>query len=431
MEQNVKKRSLGLKITCIVLAVLVGIFAVLGITFACVWNNEIATVGSFKKLRDRNDGNKEGAVYRMDVKGGFYFDEFLEQGGAKNDTELINFITNNITKGLIDMTIKETDIGCSSFTATTESGDKLFARNYDFDKTNICITLCDPGKGRHKSFSSVDLNYVGMDVDKDVTGLMNKVTCLAAPFAPLDGINDVGVSCGIYMSYQGPGENVAIATDQNDETKKNITSTTMLRMVLDYADDVDEAVELVSSYNLHDSAHTSFHYMIADATGKSAILEWVPADNAKDLTDTDGANRVLKVTYNTDERYGKTVSVDGRYTEYRNPDGVPFQWITNFLIEENYYEGTETEQMYGLDRYNHIYSRLKATDGVVKDDWAAMEILKEVGRRKWNGGGGCTVHSAVYNLTKKTATWVANENYSDQTAVYEYSLETGKLTRLA
>lgn len=43
-----------------------GIIAVLGITFVCVWGNEISTVNSIKKLRDRNDDNKEGAVYRMD-----------------------------------------------------------------------------------------------------------------------------------------------------------------------------------------------------------------------------------------------------------------------------------------------------------------------------------------------------------------------------
>ena len=46
-----------------------------------------------------------------------------------------------------------------------------------------------------------------------------------------------GVSCGIYMSYQGNLEEAnAVATNQNDPAKKDITSTTMLRMVLDYAD---------------------------------------------------------------------------------------------------------------------------------------------------------------------------------------------------
>ena len=110
------KKRLALRIVCIVLAAIFLVVAVLAISFASVWRNEISTVSSFKHLRARNDENKEGSVYRMDVKGGFYFDKFLKQGGASNDKELINFITNNITRGLIDMTIKETDIGCSSFT---------------------------------------------------------------------------------------------------------------------------------------------------------------------------------------------------------------------------------------------------------------------------------------------------------------------------
>ena len=60
-----------------------------------------------------------------------------------------------------------------------------------------------------------------------------------------------------------------------------------------------------------------------------------------------------------------------------------------------------------------------------------MQILKEVGRRTWKEGDGCTVHSVVYNLTKKTALWVANENFDDKTAIYEYSFETGKLENRA
>ena len=57
-----------------------------------------------------------------------------------------------------------------------------------------------------------------------------------------------------------------------------------------------------------------------------------------------------------------------------------------------------------------------------------MKILAEVGRRTWKPSqNGCTVHSAVYNLTEKTVLWVANENYGNDKAVYEYSFETGKL----
>lgn len=414
------KKRLIVKIVCIVLAVIFVLLAVFGITVACLWGNEISTLSSFKKLRARNDENDEGSVYRMDVKGGFYFDSFLKKGGASSDKELIGFITSSITKGLMKMDIGETDIGCSSFTAITPSNDVLFGRNYDFDKTNVCITLCNPGgKDRHKSISTVDLNYIGIDIDSDVGGLMDKITCLAAPFAPLDGINDAGVSCGIYMSYQGGvGDEGTVATDQKDPAKDNITSTTMLRMVLDYADDVDEAVELIQKYNLHDSANTSFHYMVADTSGKSAILEWLPV-NGTDATDNDGSARELVVTYNT----------DSMYADLRG-DGFQYQWITNFIIKdhERYYENDDAKT--GYDRYTHIYNRLKATNGVVADENAAMEILSEVGRRTWNGGGGCTVHSVVYNLTQKTVLWVANENYGDKTATYTYSLKTGKLTSL-
>ena len=40
-----------------------------------------------------DDAHLDGAVYYMDVKGGFYLDEFVAQGGASSDAELISFIT--------------------------------------------------------------------------------------------------------------------------------------------------------------------------------------------------------------------------------------------------------------------------------------------------------------------------------------------------
>ena len=191
----------------------------------------------------------------------------------------------------------------------------------------------------------------------------------------------------------------------------------MLRMILDYADDVDSAVELVKKYNLHDSANTSFHYMVADATGKSAILEWLPVDGT-DATDNDGAARELVVTYNTDEMY----------ETLRDGSDFKYQWITNFIVKDHDKYYADNDGKPGYDRYEHIYERLHATDGTVENEAAAMQILKEVGRRTWKPNGkGCTVHSAVFNLTKKTVMWVPNENYDDPTAVYTYSLETGKL----
>ena len=396
-EQKSEKKhmKLWLKIFLIVVAAILAIVIILIAVFFGIWSDEIATAMSFEHVRERDDSHEDGSVYSMEVEGGFYFDEFLEEGGAKNDSELISYITEHITKGLIDMGISTSDIGCAAFTAQTRDGDRLFARNYDFAKTNTCIVYTDAGNGRHATVSTVDLQFLSIDCDYDVSGLMDRITCLAAPFVPLDGMNDAGVSCGIFMSYQGEE---TTPTDVNTE-KPDLTSTTMLRLILDYADSVEEAVELVEQYDLHDSASTSFHYMVADSTGKSAILEWT---NGTDSTDNDGGARTLDVIYNDD---------DNRIGEEGKSD---YQWITNFIVLPDYYESDDDKP--GYDRYCHIYDQLSETEGVVEDEDAAMDILASVGRRTWNGGGGVTVHSVVYNLTDKTASWIPNEHYDDESA---------------
>ena len=394
------------KIVLRILIVILALVLAAGIFVYAIWGDELRTLASIELVRDRNDEHLDGAVYTMHVKGDFYLDEFVAQGGVKNDTELINFITEKITKGLIPMNITDPEIGCSSFTAVTEDGDRLFGRNYDFSKTNTCIVFTEKNEGRHASVSTVDLQFLGIDVNKNLDGLMDKITALAATYAPLDGINDAGVSCGIYMTYQGED---TVATDQNTD-KPDMTSTTLLRMILDYADDVDEAVEIASAYDMHDSAKTSYHYMVADASGRSAILEWV-ADN--DSTDNDGAARHLVVHYNdADDYVGEWEAASD------------FQWITNFIVAPGYYDGVDASEKKGFDRYEAIYQELSATDGVVADEQDAMEILKLVGRRSWNNddGNGCTVHSVVYNLTDKSMLWVSNENFDDPTAVFKISV---------
>ncbi|HHX20152.1 MAG TPA: linear amide C-N hydrolase [Clostridiales bacterium] len=398
-------RTKGKRIFRKIMAVLLAVVLILLAAVFFLWQDEIATVASLKMIRDRNDAHLDGAVYTMHVKGGFYLDDFVKQGGVKNDSELIRFVTKNITKGLIEIDISDPEIGCSAFTATTKDGDALFARNYDFSKTNTCIVFTEANAGRHASISSVDLQFLGIDVNKNVQGLKDKITCLTATYAPLDGINDAGVSCGIFMTYQG-GE-TTVATDQNTD-KPDFTSTTLLRLILDYAGSVEEAVDIASAYDMHDSAKTSYHYMVADASGKSVILEWVAGTDA---TDNDGSKRELKVTYNdADEHIGPMEAA----TDY--------QVITNFIIQPGYYDDSPAEDKKGYDRYLRIYEELNKTDGIVQDEQAAMDILRAVGRRGWDNDddNGCTVHSAIYNLTDKTVMWVPNENYTDPEAIFTF-----------
>ena len=401
-EKMPKWKKITLAIVLTILFLLIALFS----TFAIVWRNEISTLSSMKLVRVRNDAHLDGDVYMMEVNGGFYLDDFVAQGGVKSDSELIDFITSKITKGLIKMDIAESEIACSSFTAQTTDGDNLFARNYDFSKTNTCIVFTEKNKGRHATVSTVDLQFLGIDVNNGDLSLMDKITCLAAPYAPLDGMNDAGVSCGIYMTYQGAE---TVATNQNTD-KPDFTSTTLLRLILDYADNVEEAVEIAQKYDLHDSARTSYHYMVADSTGKSAILEWVAGT---DSTDNDGSKRELVVTYNDDDAH---IGINEANSNY--------QWITNFIIQPDYYDNEE--DMKGKDRYDKIYEELTNRNGVVDDENEAMEILGMVGRRTWKNddNNGCTVHSVVYNLTDKTVLWVSNENYDDPTAVFKFGIKS-------
>ena len=406
------KRSIGKRVLCGAACVLLVLILATGVAVYAMWHDELATLSSMTLVRERNDEHLDGAVYTMHVEGGFYLEEFIAQGGVESDSELIGFVTEKITKGLIPMAISDPEIGCASFTAQTADGDALFARNYDFAKTNVCIVFTEESGERHATISTVDLQFLGLDVNENVGSLMDRITCLAAPYAPLDGINDAGVSCGIYMSYQG---SETVATDQNTD-KPDLTSTTLLRLILDYADNVEEAVEIASAYDLHDSAGSSYHYMVADATGRSAILEWV---DGTDATDNDGSSRQLVVTYHDDDAHIGEAEGESNY-----------QWVTNFIIQPGYYQGSDGNAKKGYDRYDELYEQLSATDGVVADEWAAMEILGIIGRRSWNNddGNGCTVHSAVYNLTDKTMIWVSNENFEDPGAIFEFGFDRSHLT---
>ncbi len=408
-----KKMSKSLKITLISIAAIFGVFLILLTTVVGIWFNEIRTLSSINLLSSADASVSAGSTYEMEVKGDYYFDDFIAEGGASSDNELIDFIVKNITKGIIPIEMNAPEIGCAGFTAVTEDGDRLFGRNYDFSETSSMIVRTNPGDGRYASVSSADLGFLGLDPDTKLDGIMEKALTLAATYVPLDGVNEKGVSCGIFMSYQGvEGE---VTPTAQDTEKPDLTSTTMLRMVLDYADSVESAVELIKKYDLHDSAGTSFHYMIADSTGKSAVLEWV---NGSDNTDTDGSSRVLDVIYNDDDaRIGSTEGAND------------FQYVTNFILQKDYYAGQDASDVKGKDRYDRIAEMINPdglnVEGLIADEAYGLEILKEVGRRNWSvndDSNSLTIWSALYNLTDKTVTWVNNEKFDDPDNIFKYSV---------
>ena len=60
---------------------------------------------SIQQIVPAQQDNQSVPVYIMDVQGDYYFDDFLEQGGAENDSQMIDFVVGNITKGIIPVPV--------------------------------------------------------------------------------------------------------------------------------------------------------------------------------------------------------------------------------------------------------------------------------------------------------------------------------------
>ena len=405
----------ALKVTSLVLAAIITVFLLALAALSFVFRNEISAISSIELRKPRVENSLQGGIYQMTFTGDYYFEDYLAQGGAKNDRELLDFIMSKMTKGLLNLSIKTSKIGCSSFTAKKSDGQHIFARNYDLYTTNTSIVRVKGNKSRHASISTVDLSFINISPDRNVDNLISKAYCLAAPYAPLDGLNDAGVSCGIYMTYQGDGKTV-IATDQNTELP-DISPTALIRMILDYADSIDDAVKFAQSYDMHDSAGTSFHIMVADKSGRSAIFEWVNASNG---LDGDGSLRKLTVTYNDkDQHIG------------RREGEADFQWVTNFIIQPGYYAEYNDKALVGYDRYNIMYDELLKKGALFEDELSAMKLLQKVAQRTIRPDRKAddrvlTIHSVIYNLDDLSTLWCGNEQYSDVDGMFKYKYNPKK-----
>lgn len=107
----------------VLIGVGVGVIAIASIgvgTIYGIWNKELNSISSIKELIPAHSENRAGKVYEMTMDGDYYFDEFISQGGVSNDNELIQFIIDNITKGIIPIEMDAPEVGCSSFTVIDE-----------------------------------------------------------------------------------------------------------------------------------------------------------------------------------------------------------------------------------------------------------------------------------------------------------------------
>jgi hypothetical protein len=154
-----------------------------------------------------------------------------------------------------------TPYGCSLFLAGDEA-DPLFARNFDWDHGPAMMLFTDPPDG-HASVSMVDLRILGV---ADPTGA-DRDLLVDAPLLPVDGMNAEGLAIGL-----------AAVPDADPGTRPGrptVGGLRAIRLVLDEAATVDEAVAVFEEHNIDFSGGPPLHYLVADATGRSAVIEFV------------------------------------------------------------------------------------------------------------------------------------------------------------
>jgi len=256
------KKHRGLKITLSIAA------ALLAVILAGAWSmfgTQLTAANTIQKL---NDG-----LWSMEYRGGYGFDGFLSQGGAASDEEMAAYIASSLSHGFWnpDTSSVGSGYGCSTLAVKSPDGAALFGRNFDWAGCSTMVIHTVPEEG-YESVSTCCLDFLGFGVDwVPDGGITDKFMALAAVYVPLDGMNEKGLCAADLIVKDGQ------VTHQDTE-RPDLTTTSALRLVLDRAATVDEALELLEQYDMNFSIGASHHFSIADAAGRHAVVEYIDGE---------------------------------------------------------------------------------------------------------------------------------------------------------
>ncbi len=340
-----------------------------------IWTEQLNSLESISKVADN--------YYLMDYTYDYDLDTLLESNTGNSTTvgmllysfadvflqlnpqakEIISNLGMYIdidSKGVSEFFSGFSDVvsfGCTTFNASTPSGDKIFGRNYDYMDSPGMTVWTHPKDG-YASVSTVSLYFFGYSGSFLPEDLLTSLLTLLAPYIPVDGMNEKGLSIGV-LELETP------ETFQQTE-KKDITTTAVIRHVLDHAATVDEAVAIFNEFDMHDflGVGCTYHYQISDANGDTAIVEYA-----------NGETTVLR------------------------PDETGTLVATNFWLSE----GVEDPDGAGQDRYETAKSILSQKNYVVTES-EAMGILDatHIENEDLHGFICSTLWSVVFNNTDRT-----------------------------
>lgn len=300
------------------------------------------------------------------------FDEFLAQGGASSDGEVVRYLAENLLDNLNLGELLGHLFGCSTIAATSPAGEALFGRNFDWNTCNALVVASYPEDG-YASLSTANTDFITLGVGSSPVSSaleLDSVKTLAALYAPLDGMNEAGLAVSVNMIQDS-------ARIEQDTGKPDLTTTTAVRLLLNQAADVDEALELLGQYDLHGSMGMMVHFVLADKGGRSVVVEYV------------GNEMVV--------------------TE------APV--VTNFYLAEGEKYGIGTSQSH--ERYEILMDWLLQSETLTETE--LRDALSSVSKKQF-GEFESTEWSIVMNLTAGEARYYHRENYENS---YLFAIEGG------
>ena len=374
-----------------VLAWIVGVVAAICIAVAIIWAGEIGTIKTVKQVGDNQ------YLYQMEYKAAYDLDDLVSKDIDQN-SKLLDYVIGRIGKGL-PLKIKSAQVAdedgematfnCTSFQAMKADGSGYFyGRNYDYFKNPTMVTISRPRKG-YASIAASDMSHFGYSLEKLPTSFMSKLSCLASVYAPVDGINEKGL-CTSIMALPKQAA-------QQDTPNHDVGTTIIMRLWLDKCATVAEALELLGTVDVrHDAAVGSgYHYMVADASGHCAVVEFDKDDG------------------------WKTMIVE-------KPDSLNYMLVTNHLLSEKYYT-TEPDPAVGNPhskswwRYETAGAFLQEHDGVLSFE-EAQECLSQVHWKDLVWDNGTVEDTQFSNVYDQSSITLDLRNWNDYDNTVHFAL---------
>lgn len=339
------------KIVKYILIIIFVVLVILGIFFFH-FRNKI--YNSFKNIEvDYEIKKLDNGLSVVKFDDDYGFNTFLNNGGASSDMEVVRFLTNQISNGYNVSSWTDNNYGCSTIQVQNKKGDYLFGRNFDWYKNDAMIIISKP-KNAYASISTVNTNFI-----TSLAPIPENALVLASMYAPLDGMNEKGLT--ISVNYIEDNE----AVHQNTN-KPDITTTTAIRLLLNKASNVDEAISLLEQYDMNSSMNWVTHFAITDLDGKAVAVEYI--DNKMIVTET--------------------------------------KILTNFYVTKGNKYGIGTEQSH--TRFETLENILREKKTLEMDD--VRDALESVSKKHFNDGE-TTEWSIVFNQNTGDVHYYHRENF--------------------